>query len=59
MDLFKWFLLNKLLKVKNPTTRLMNLNRFEGFLKSLDISRTKDNYNELIKIKELQVNFII
>ena len=35
----------------------MNLNRFQGFLKSLDLSRTRENYEELMKIKQLQVKF--
>lgn len=35
----------------------MNLNRFQGFLKSLDLNRTRENYEELLKIKQLQVKF--
>lgn len=35
----------------------MNLNRFQGFLKSLDLSRTKENYEELVKLKQIHVRF--
>ena len=35
----------------------MNLNRFQGFIKSLDMSRTRENYEELLKIKQIQVKF--
>ena len=35
----------------------MNLNRFQGFIKSLDLNRTKENYEELVKIKKVQFKF--
>ena len=57
LDLIKWLILDKLLKIRQNTTRSMNLNRFQGFLKSLDLSRTRENYEELVKIKQLQAKF--
>lgn len=35
----------------------MKLTGFQSFLKSLDMNRTKENYEELVKIKQLQVKF--
>lgn len=57
MDIIKWLLFDKLLKVRQASTRAINLNRFQGFLKSLDLSRTRENYEELVKLKQLQVKF--
>lgn len=57
LDLIKWLILDKLLKIRHSTTKPMNLNRFQGFLKSQDLSRTRENYEELVKIKQLQVKF--
>lgn len=57
MDLIKWLILDKLLKIRHTSAQPMNLNRFQGFLKSQDLTRTRENYEELVKIKQLQVKF--
>lgn len=57
MDLIKWLILDKLLKIRQTSAQPMNLNRFQGFLKSQDLTRTRENYEELVKIKQLQVKF--